>query len=367
MSRIAINILSGRSGGAVAYIKHLIPRLSAELDKARISTTVVGTQQQLAALEHCKSIDRFLAPLKDHSTSERIIWERRNLPRVIDELDAKLAFTPYQILHASTRATDVVMVRNMEPFFFHRYRYSLYGWIRNAALRFATIRTIRKADHVVCVSNFVANCMQRFRIPQNQITTIYHGRDDSFQSNQPQRVEPFFFVCGSMLPYRRCEDVIHAYERYAIGGNQTNLIIAGIGSEPGYIAKLQTLISNLGMTDKIRLAGQLSRDEVRDHFQRCRAFIAATEIEACPNTVIEALTSGCTIIASRTPPLPEVLDNGALYYEPRNISELSQLMQQVDIESSVSLNLPSLARARSDFFSWDSCALETATLLKSLM
>ena len=110
------------------------------------------------------------------------------------------------------------MVRNMEPLRGAPYVYGWKGRFRNWLLRRATAAAVRSAHRVVAVSHFVSDYLeQHLHVDPSRIVCIHHGRDTFFERDETpdhtdeQGPAPMFLTCGSLLPYRRCEDVIDAF------------------------------------------------------------------------------------------------------------------------------------------------------------
>jgi glycosyltransferase involved in cell wall biosynthesis len=285
--------------------------------------------------------------------------------------DIDVLFTPYQVITAKTKARNVVMVRNMEPFLGDQYTYGLKGRLRNFLLRRATAASVRSAHRVVAVSDFVADYLEHnFNVGPSRVVCIHHGGDTYFErseSSSPSEevLNPMFLTCGSLLPYRRSEDIIDAFaivaKRYP--ERQPTLIVAGEGTEPRYRVLLECHAHKSGIGKQIQFAGHVSKDRMKELYHRCLACLLATEIEACPNTAIEALMSGCAIIASDTPPLPEILGDAASYYPPRMVELLAEKMGQLIDDPNFASQCREKARIRAACYDWDTCAQQTFELL----
>ena len=205
-----------------------------------------------------------------------------------------MVFTPYQMATLLPTTINVVMLRNMEPFFSRNYPYSLRSRLRNEVLRIQTTRTLRRAEATIAVSDFAGSyATNQLGVDGNRVTRIYHGRDESFSpvpaaddQEQLQRVgitRPYVFTCGSLLPYRRLEDVVRAFEQMAqTVGDDAQLVIAGSGSDERYGALLKAAISGSGRQHQIRNLGQVDIGLMKTLYRQSRLFVTATEVEACP-------------------------------------------------------------------------------------
>jgi glycosyltransferase involved in cell wall biosynthesis len=170
----------------------------------------------------------------------------------------------------------------------------------------------------------------------------------------------YVFTSGSLLPYRRTEDVIQAFcDSVALAHPQAKLVIAGSGTDRRYGKVLQNTIAASGCADRVLVLNQVSQDIMRILYRRCRYFVAATEIEACPNTLLEAMASGSPILYADTPPLPEMLGHAGLSFRPRDIRDLGEKMQQLWTRDSTLSALREASIVRAANFSWSQCADST--------
>jgi len=317
---VLMNCLSSVSGGAVAYIRHQVPRLMAVFDRA-------GCGHQITLLAHVeqrpllRGINEGRILWLEGARPEgyrRIWWERQNMARIVREAGADVLFTPYQVGPQIVGTRQVLMIRNMEPFLFDAYRYSPRTWLRNRLLRSASARSLRKADRVIAVSRFVRDhLLHNLGIDAARVRTIYHGsRDlrsdaDAAQDREVLRrigvTGEYVLTCGSMLPYRRCEDAIAAFSRAApLLGDHAQLVIAGSGTDRRYEELIRRAIAASPVCERILPVGQVPSETMAALYRHCQVCVIATEIEACPNIALEAMAAGCAIIAADCPPLPEV-------------------------------------------------------------
>ena len=376
---ILMNCLSSRSGGAVSYLRHVLEPLSAALAAQGIRLIPLIRHQQAAYLPTSCLTDAVRVPDDRVAGLRRAAWELWNLQRTVRENGCELVFTPYQMATLLPAAINVVMLRNMEPFFSRNYPYSPGSRLRNAVLRIQTSRTLRRAEATIAVSDFAGSyAMTGIGVDAARVTRIYHGRDASFSpapgSDDDQHlrrlgiVKPYVFTCGSLLPYRRAEDVLRAFETFSQSvGDDARLVIAGSGSDPRYGRLLAAAISASKKQHLIRNLGQVDNAVMKVLYRQSRLFVTATEVEACPNIAIEALSSGCAILAAGSPALKELLGEGAVYFGPRDHAQLGSQMLGLWRDPPGRDRLAAAALRRCADFSWAHCGVQTAALLAGLL
>ena len=370
--RILVSGLSARSGGALAYLQSMVPALLAENSKFsgnELKFVIHDDQRKLLGDVKEKSLVTVTSSRK--SGVMRPGWERKIISDAIAECRSEVVFTPYQVAAFYPGVRNVTMIRNLEPFLYSQYRYSLQARIRNKLLFHSTIHCLQRSSRVIAVSNFAAQQLElAMRSSKPDIRNIYHGRSEKFApiaSKTQDRLllssmgveKKFLLTCGSMLPYRRCEDVVAAFRNLAKEIPEAQLVIAGSGTDSRYAGVIRNAITKSGVSDRILQLGHVSSDAMASLYRQSSACIIATEIEACPNIVIEAMTAGCAIISSNKDPLPEILDGASIEYNARNVDSLAEAILFILRNPEEQKLLRNKAMLRASNFCWQKCARET--------
>lgn len=371
---VLINCLSSISGGAVSYLRNLLPLLHGKFSAS-------GGRDQLLVLAHESQRQIFpelpqsachIVTGKRQTGLGRLFWEHRNLNKLAKLSNADVLFVPYQIAPVNSGIRQVLMLRNMEPFHYHQYKYELKEQLRNAMLKVSTQRSLRKANRIIAVSQYAESHLTNvLGIPKERIRTVYHGRNPYFANRANATCDTillnalgignnFILTCGSLLPYRRCEDVIHAFScRPSEQREDCQLVIAGSGNDRRYRKLIDEAILSSGCANKIVVLGHVNQEIMAALYRCCSLCVIASEVEACPNIAIEAMTSGAVIVASDSPPLPEIFAGAALHFQSRNKSALVEAMTKAINDEKLRIELQQLALKRAQYFSWQHCAEET--------
>lgn len=369
MKKLLINYVSAVSGGAVAYLKNItsyLLKLEETSATNDLNITILLNKKQLTYLPDNFDKSRLIV-VENKTGAKRLIWEYLRLPVIVKENNIDVIFTPYQITRLIDNVVNVVMVRNMEPFTFHNYKYAFNTFLRNRLLKYQTIKTIKNAEKVIAVSSYVYEyIINNLHISENKLMQIYHGRDESFNPGKAiddvdilasiGLTSSYIFTCGSILPYRKCEDIISAFHRCG-NSNKFKLVVAGTGTDKNYASKLHELINK---NKNIIMLGHVDHELMKVLFRNCHVFVTATETEACPNIAIEAMSSGCEILSSDVKPMPEMFKGTAVLYEHGNIEQLGQKLADY-LNSPKQVNEFALKRAGE--FSWEKCAKQTYNYL----
>ena len=375
---VLINCLSAVSGGAVSYLSNLMPKLVGlfeESDRGH-EIKILAHREQRMLFPSIPASQCILISNRRPKGGYRFLWEFCNIGGIVRRHNIDVLFAPYQISPQIRGVKQVLMLRNMDPFCFNSYKYSFKPWLRNNLLALQSRRSLHCADRIIAVSDYVKTVLvDHLNIPEDRIRRIYHGRDTNFSPCGGKESDiillgktgvrgPYILTCGSLWPYRRCEDVVKAFNSFT-NNNRTDisLVIAGAKMYAPYRRFIESLISESPAQRQIHLVGHVPYETMRALYRHCTLCVFATEVEACPNIAIEAMTSGCAIISSDQPPLPEIFGSCALEFGSRDVEALTLKMHSVMSDKRLLDSLKEQALKRAPFFSWDRCAKQTYSAL----
>jgi glycosyltransferase involved in cell wall biosynthesis len=145
-----------------------------------------------------------------------------------------------------------------------------------------------------------------------------------------------------------------------------SLVIGG-ETEPAmqpYRNRLQRQAEELGCAHRIHWVGKLTQAEMAWCFRQCEAFLMTSRVEACPNTVLEAMSQSCLSVSTTSPPMPEMYGDTAFLYRAGNSEELAaQVDAALSMDAADRYIRKSAARRRAAEFSWHRTMEETAQQL----
>lgn len=148
------------------------------------------------------------------------------------------------------------------------------------------------------------------------------------------------FSCGRLNPAKGHLDLIEAVRLLRENGVDARCAIAGedeFGGR-GYRLTLQQRISELGLTDAVRLLGSVSEDSVRTHLHRAHVFALASLDEPLGVAIMEAMSAGTPVVTTAAGGVPELVTDevDGVLVPPRAPKELAGAMIRI-------LNDPALA------------------------
>lgn len=156
-----------------------------------------------------------------------------------------------------------------------------------------------KSDAVLAVSQYVAEYART--MGAENISVIYNRvyGTQFCKGSRPSNVRPVVLSVGRLDPPKNQECLIRA-----IVDLDVQLVLVGDGvNRPA----LESLTDDLGLRDRVDFRGFLQHGQLPEVYQCADIFAIATNYEGFCIPVLEAMASGLPIIASDTPPIPEIM------------------------------------------------------------
>lgn len=196
---------------------------------------------------------------------------------------------------------------------------------------------LQGAAAVVAVSGNLAKIAVELGADPAKVHVVLNGVDAASFSTVPRGEArarlglpvdgPVFLCVGHLLTVKGVDILVAAFE--AITGMGTlsdgaRLLFAGAGPMRRWIERRQ---DRGGLRDVIRLLGHVSREEVALYMNAADMLVLPSRNEGCPNVVLEALSCGTPVVASRVGAVPDLIDDSCgIIVEPERPDALGAAM-----------------------------------------
>jgi glycosyltransferase involved in cell wall biosynthesis len=176
-------------------------------------------------------------------------------------------------------------------------------------------RLMARMPHAVfAVSNLVRqHGIDVDGIEPARIRTIYNGLNlsDWLATPRPQRLpgEVLIATAGNIRHVKGHDIFIRAAAIVVTQVPQANFSIAGEVLETAYFAGLQTLVTDLGLTDRFHFSGGIS--DLRGYLSQADIFVLPSRSEGFSNAIVEAMAAGLPVIATNVGGNAEAVADGS--------------------------------------------------------
>ncbi len=363
---IGIDASRNRSGGAVS---HLIGILG-EGDPVKFGVGKVhlwSYRTLLDAVPNRPWLIKHNPSSLEKSLLSQLWWQRFAFPIEAKKYSCQIvlntdAGTISTVRPAVTMSRDMLSYEPgvIELFGFGKAR------LRLVMLRYMQNRSLRKADGVIFLTQYASRVIQNSCGPLKSISHIPHGVGKVFKKTSPKNKWPEFgarpirclYISNAEM-YKHQWVVIKAISLLRLRGHNLTLSLVGGGK-----GKAQNLLQTaIEAADPRRSFIEqrefLPQKELPNHLAEADLFIFASSCENMPNTLVEAMAVGLPIACSNRGPMPEILVDGGVYFDPINAESIAAAIEQIIISPALRLAIAERAKALSQQYNWKRCADET--------
>lgn len=233
---------------------------------------------------------------------------------------------------------------------------TLHGWTAKRAFsklglyRFLDQRVLSRLDGVVLVNDEMRQVRAVARLAPPAVT-IPNGvtkpeREDCGATLADSlaalrsRCARVFAVVGRLSPEKNVAGLLEAL---AALGNDTNVGVAVLGAGPERAA-IEQVIQRRGLASRVLLAGYVAN--ARAALPQVDAVVIPSFTEGLPMILLESMSAGVPVIATRVGDIPSVLADSGLLVPPGDVSALSGALSTMARELPRYRELAALAAQR---------------------
>jgi glycosyltransferase involved in cell wall biosynthesis len=130
------------------------------------------------------------------------------------------------------------------------------------------------------------------------------------------------------------------------------------------LARLQETLARLGGGELVRYVGPVSEAELPKKYAESDIFVFASTCENMPNILLEAMASGLPIASSRRGPMPEVLGDAGVYFEPEDPADIAAAVRKLVTDADLRRRCARGSLRTIKQYTWSRCASETLGFLR---
>ena len=217
---------------------------------------------------------------------------------------------------------------------------------------------VRRARRVIAPSRYLAGIILGW-VPSKEIDVIYNGIGIA-DAPRSERKKDLIVSSGRLVPWKGFKELIDSIAHTP----HWKLHILGSGPEK---EKLEDYTWEMGVEKNVTFRGSVSRSEALQAFAEATVFVLNSRYEGLSHTLLEAMSTGAPIIATRVGGNPEVIRdgvNGVLVTAGDTVA-LEKALTHLMSDAALRERLGSAARDRAKDFSIEKTIEVTASLLKS--
>ncbi len=373
MMLIVINCLSALRGGGQTYLINLLENLPEGNFKILL---LINTKNKSIFNKYASSrINIFEAVWASKSIRHRTLWEIFFLPFKLKYWEANIYYAPGGLMTTFTpkNCISATALQNMLPFDDQerkRYKYFSYVRFKLWILRYAFLASYKFSDKVLFISEYSKSVIEQY-MPSIDTKSIVipHGLNDFFL-NAPASydlpatltVSQFYLYVSILDVYKAQKEVIKAWKQLVDQEFPYPLVLVG-AKYNDYGEEVIALIEQLALDGRVIYLGAVDYNKLPGLYKSARALIFASSCECCPNILLEKLAASKPVLCSNIQPMPEFGSDAVVYFDPYDISDLTEKIIALERHPETMNELAAKAYDRALTFDWKLTTKKTIDFL----
>jgi glycosyltransferase involved in cell wall biosynthesis len=349
---INLAVLFDQPTGIATYAQNLINSL--DLQPTLLSAV------RFPGFNHYQIADNMTPAQGSKGHLRRLLWTQLQLPKIYQQLQADLIYSPIPEAPLYSKSRYVVMCHDLIPLRFPRRTSPLTNYFR-----YLVPQVLSQAEHIVCNSQATAtDVIDYYGIDAAKVTPILLGYDrlNFYPRKQTNNSKaPYFLYLGRSDPYKNLAGLITAFAQ--IPNQDYHLAIAG-STDPRFTPQLQRQAAELGIAHRVQWLNYLSYQELPTVISNAVALVFPTLWEGFGLPVLEAMACGTPVITSNLASLPEITENAAILINPYNTAEITGAMMELITDQKMRSQLSQLSLQQAAKFNWSTTASATQAVLQ---
>ncbi len=192
------------------------------------------------------------------------------------------------------------------------------------AERFASKYT----DKIITVSDYDKHIAIRYKISSpEKIISIYNGAVPLLGVAKKENI----LISVGRLSYPK-QFILLLKSFHMV--NIPNVVLHIVGDGPDRL-KIEKKILELGLSLKVKLLGKLSQDKTHQEILKSSVFVLISKHEGLPISILEAMSAGLPIIASKVGGIPEEIGIGSGILVNNNSENIKEAIETVFIGTNI--------------------------------
>lgn len=359
-------------GGSITHLREVL-RVADPAASGFTKVVLWSGKTTLEQIEDRPWLVKAHDPMLDKGLPQRTYWSSSKVSGLAREEGCDVLWLPGCSFAGSFRPY-VAMSRNMLPFEWRelmRYRFSP-RLLKFLLLRFSQSRTYRRSDGMIYLTEYARDRVSAvIGQPKEKSRVIPHGIETQFAAvagtGTSARKPPWRLLYVSAVDlYKHQWRVVEAVSLLQQTGLAVELVLIGPSWPEARRKLLQSMTRFALVPGSVTYLGAVKHAELHKHYQQADAFVYASSCENLPNILLEAMASAKPIACSSRGPMPEVLKDAGVYFDPERPDSIAGAIRQLIESPALQRDKSNLAQRYAGEYSWCRCAKESFSYLAQI-
>lgn len=242
----------------------------------------------------------------------------------------------------------------------YRFKQQVYKWVNK--------RVARKSQAIITPTQFVKDDVVHYTgISPNKITVTYEAADLIGDTAEPIAElvnKPFIMYLGRPTPHKNLERLIEAFR--LLRAQHPNLTLVLAGKKDANYKRIEADVQARGIKN-VYFTDFVSEGQLRWLYNSCQAYVFPSLSEGFGLPALEAMAHGAPIVSSNASCLPEVYGDAAHYFDPTDIQQMADAINEVLTDKVLRQRLLDNGAKQVNKYSWQRTAEQTLEVYNSVL
>jgi glycosyltransferase involved in cell wall biosynthesis len=359
--RVGIGAILGTLGGPATYARELV-RALAHIDSCNEYVVITDAPQLLGVT--VPNLRCVAAPLRTPLLQP--VWDHVLVPYLIRRHRLDLYHGTKGMLPLWGRCPEVVTVHDLAVY----HQPESFAWLQRVHQRSHTPFAVRRAVRVITDSEYERqDVVAHFQLPSERVVAIPLGVGPQF-SAQPgaddERVAAawrlparYVLYVGTVQPRKNVAALVTAFAELADPGGLELLIVGRVRPtyRPTFVRRPPR---------GVRYLGPVADSALAVLYRRALALCSPSSYEGFGLSVLEAMASGCLVIAGRNSAVPELVSDCGILLESLRPAVIGAALERVVADGESLAGMRARARVRAARYTWEETARRTLAVYRGV-
>ncbi|MDO8261209.1 MAG: glycosyltransferase family 1 protein, partial [Candidatus Magasanikbacteria bacterium] len=178
-----------------------------------------------------------------------------------------------------------------------------------------------------------------------------------------QIAKPYLIYVGNAYPHKNLETLFAAIK---IINKKTKLNLVVVTARNVFSKRLEVQIAKNNLEKNVQITPYIQSDELNSILRNSEAYVFPSLSEGFGIPGLNAMAAGVPVLASNIPTLQEIYQDAAIYFEPKNPTDIADKIINLLKSSKTKDDLIKKGFTQVKKYSWQKMAEETLKVYQSV-
>ncbi|MFH1453372.1 MAG: glycosyltransferase family 1 protein [Armatimonadota bacterium] len=290
----------------------------------------------------------------------RVFYEQFALPERIKNYKLDILFSTCNIAPLRAGCKLVTMMFDVHWLLLPQF----FGNMKNFYIKKMLSATAEKSSKILTLSTCSKNdIVKLFGVSPEKVDVTFCGYMPEINGHKTVKDDKYILFVGQFHKRKNIPSLIRAFEvlkdKHAV---EHKLYLAGRSGDGD--TEILKLCAGSKYADDIKVTGYILDNDLTLLYNKADIFVYPSFYEGFGIPVIEAMAHKVPVACSNASSLPEVAGDGALYFNPHNVSEIAEKIAVLAKDKKVREKLIENGLRQVKKFTWEEVAVKTLEAFK---